>query len=332
MRPTTTGRFLAIVLIGLIAGLSAGGPFGAAVAEADAPEGDKVKGEWARAAVGLVADPPFGDQSVALVRDGRPAITIVHGKPDAALAGGLRAQLSQVLGVDVPMAEVSQVLAPGKWRPAAKWLTKNLLLVGNIYSNRLLMGLHGKFLVGANATYPGPGRYEIRVVFAPFHRDGQMIVVAGSDREGLEAGVKRFLRLARALVANDSRALPPFIELGSAAGPDQAAAYRGSRHLSRLVDDFYWRGRLAAVPLARENVLNGIQKRPREWAPANYPYQFLSHYKWVGPYRNLRQLQAAGILRDEDLRLLDERLVQNALETTDGYALALRLHNPPNGP
>jgi len=317
--------------MGLVIWLAAGGPVRAEV-RPDTPDGDGLKGEWARAAAGLVADPPFGDQSVALVKDGRPTITIVHGKQDAVQAGELRDQLSQALAVDVPMAEVSQVLAPRKWRPADKWLAKNLLLVGNIYSNRLLMGLHGKFLVGANATYPGPGRYEIRVVFAPFHRDGQVVVVAGSDRDGLGAGIKRFLRLTRILVARGSRKTPPFIELGSAAGPDRPAAYRGSRHLSRLVDDFYWHGHLPAARLARENVLGGIRKRPREWAPANYPYEFLGHYKWVGPYRNLRQLQAAGILRDQDLRLLDERLVQNALETADWYAQCLRLQNPPDSP
>jgi len=332
-RAACGGPRLFVVAVVLIAGAAGDCLAGAATARgapvslwSDAPR--KPEGTTKDAA-GDQQSGAMGERPVPLAKDGRPGVTIAYGKADAAVARRLGDQLSAVLGVDVPMVEDAQILAPGTWRPADQWRGKHLLMIGSIHTNRALLPLHVRFLAGASASYPGPGRYEIRVVFEPFCRGASVIVVGASDGAGLEAGVNRFLGLVRILAERGNPSMPPLVELGSASGPDQPAASVAGA-LADLADAVYWDGSLAAARKARGMVLKDLETRQRGFAAGPYENYLLdgAHYKWVSAYRALRQLTAVGIFSDEELRRIDERLVQNGLETADGYGRSAVTRDP----
>ena len=274
------------------------------------------QGETVRGVGGAAAMDFFGRREVPLVQGGRPAFTLVYGREDAAAARRLRDALALLLGASPPIAEAGEVLEPGTWRLADRWLDKNLVLLGNIHTNRAILPLYSALLAGTSARYPGPGSYEIRTLFAPLHRGADLILVGGSDRAGVDAAVSRFLHLVGRLAAEKPPGgMPPFFELGGPAGPDALSQEPVYGEFCNRVSRFFWHGNLVAARSACESLLAQLKSQPR----GLWRFREANHYESARNYCALRQLLAAGALSDQDRARVDERLLQNALENTDRY-------------
>ncbi|MBM4045951.1 MAG: LamG domain-containing protein, partial [Planctomycetes bacterium] len=271
-------------------------------------------GKTIRSLGGAAAARVLCDRRVALVKDGQPNMTIVYGQPHQNAARKLRDELAGILGVALPMAEDAQVLAAKSWRLADEWARRNLLLVGNIHTNRALLPLYAQVLTAASAGYPGPGRYELRVLFSPLRRGADMIVIGASDAAGVDAGANRLVQLARRLT---DKGAPPFVELGSADGPD-APRSEAFQHFYDAAARCLWHGSLAAGARARDLLLADMAKRER----GLWGFDKDGHYQWEGHYRALRGLLAAGVFSGEERRRIDERLLQNALLNEDWAGVA----------
>ncbi|MBC8871402.1 MAG: LamG domain-containing protein [Planctomycetes bacterium] len=272
--------------------------------------GDSVRGLGGTATANY-----FGNRDFALVKNGRPNFTIVHGKNDAETAGLLRDKLTRLLGAAPPMVEADQVLEPGTWRLADQWMGENLLLMGNIHTNLAILPLYSRLLAGTSARYPGPGRYEIRTLFAPLHRKADVILLGASDASGLDAAQSRFLRLVWLAIQYRDGAMPPFSELGGAAGPDVTSRDPVYGEFGDRVREFFWHGNLTAGRFACDALLSQLESRKH----GLWGFDERNHYESARHYCALRQLIAAGALSEEQRIRVDERLLQNALENKDSY-------------
>ncbi|MBD3291922.1 MAG: hypothetical protein GF393_03295, partial [Armatimonadia bacterium] len=251
-----------------------------------------------------------------LMNDDGSVPAIVHGPGEVAQAQVLRDALHESLGVEPEVVLDEEVMEPGTWRLAEPWLHRSLIAMGNVDTNRVIFALFSQFFAGVNSAWPGPESYVLRTVFEPFRRGADIMVVGGSDAAGLSAGIARFTALADGTApdARGARALAPTIEIGDEDGPGRAATSKGSDFVS-AVQYLYWRGSAAAGRQAREYLLADIEERDDGLWGLNRT----GHYRWEQHYRALRQLMAAGGLSEDDLRLVDERLLTNALENTDHY-------------
>ncbi|MCD6360139.1 MAG: hypothetical protein J7M38_04680 [Armatimonadetes bacterium] len=245
-----------------------------------------------------------------------PPPAIVHGPAQAAEALSLRDALHASLGVEPEVVLDEDVMEPGTWRLAEPWLHRSLIALGNVDNNRVIFALFSQFFAGVNSAWPGPGSYVLRTLFQPFRRDADILVIGGSDADGLAAGVARFAALADAVVADADgvRALAPIIEIGDAGGPRPASTSKGSEFVT-AVQYFYWRGSAPAGRQARDYLLADIEKREE----GLWGFNRSGHYHWEAHYRALRQLIASGILSAEEVRLVDRRLLTNALDNKDAY-------------
>ena len=89
----------------------------------------------------------------------------------------------------------------------------NLILVGNIENNRLISNLskkgsytYDKLLEDVDSSYPGKGRGIIQICesinkpyFCPTDRGRDAILISGSDEKGIEAAIKRFMKIIKQL-------------------------------------------------------------------------------------------------------------------------------------
>ena len=259
-----------------------------------------------------LASPEF-----ALMEEGRAAATIVVAEGQDAPASALRDGLREALGADFATVTHDEVMQAGNWRLKPEWLDRPLILVGNIENNRAMFALFSRFLEGANAAYPGAGRYVLRVLFQPLQRGVPMLCVGASDPVGLDAAVARLVTLA----GEQHGVFRPLVEVGDASGPVSRSTRFAGDFIS-AVSPWYWKGDAGAGQRARELLMAEASK------PGNDLWGFLEggHYDWERYYRPLRQLLASGLLPDEERRQVEERLVAIALESTDWAGLVpLRL-------
>jgi len=251
-----------------------------------------------------------------------PVPAIVHGPAEAEAALSLRDALAASLGTKPEVVLDEEVMEPNTWRLAEPWLHRPLIVLGNVGNNRAIFALFSQFFAGVNSAWPGPDSYVLRTLFQPFRRAADIMVIGGSDANGLAAGIARFAALADATVPDAAgvRALTPTIEIGDANGPRAASTSKSSEFVG-AVQRLYWQASAAAGQQARDYLMADIDEREE----GLWGFNLAGHYHWEEHYRALRQLIACGLLSDEELRLVDQRLLTNALDNKDYYgAWALR--------
>ncbi|MGD8239445.1 MAG: hypothetical protein PVH68_12880, partial [Armatimonadota bacterium] len=129
-----------------------------------------------------------------LVANGQPHCVVVT--PDApeyaALAEQFVALIRERTGAAVPVRLAAEV-ADEHWRiDFAGTGDRNIVALGSVNNNRLLSVLYGRRYVVADSIYPGTGGYVIRTVHDPFARGINVLVLAGSDAEGVRRAISVF--------------------------------------------------------------------------------------------------------------------------------------------
>jgi len=133
-----------------------------------------------------------GHPDTALVADGRAAALIVH--PDdpgyADLAARVAAAVEAASGVALPVRPAGQLTAADR--------EQHLVCLGRMNNNPLAQELYLWRYVAADDWFPGPGGYDVRTVHDPWGNGRNVIMLGGSDLEGVTEAVTQFLdRLPR---------------------------------------------------------------------------------------------------------------------------------------
>ncbi len=125
---------------------------------------------------------------------GRAAAAIVA--PDepeyADAAGDLARRFREIAGVALPVLRAGDLVSEAWEIDFDAFEGRNLIAVGNINTNRLLAVLWGEGYVVADSIFPGEGGYVIRTVHDPFARGVNVVVLAGSDADGVRRVVDLF--------------------------------------------------------------------------------------------------------------------------------------------
>ena len=133
----------------------------------------------------------------ALVTAGQPACAVVASSNSPAAAGAaqaLRDGLRAAYALDFPIPADDQV-CPARLGPLVEsWRARNLIVVGNLDTNRVIFPLYATYLCGADSHYPGGDGHELRTVSNPWGTGANVIVVGGSSPAGMMAGVEELLR------------------------------------------------------------------------------------------------------------------------------------------
>ncbi len=124
---------------------------------------------------------------IALVKDGRPvaAIAVPEEEGHRHLAARVRDAVRDATDAQLPV--ISDVEA------AASIGRRNLIVIGNLMTNKVAERLYHNYYVASDAVQPGPGRYELRTVHDPEALSVGIVFCGGSDAAGMEASVGRLL-------------------------------------------------------------------------------------------------------------------------------------------
>jgi hypothetical protein len=101
-------------------------------------------------------------------------------------------RLQETAGVTLPVLKASHLVSDSWEIDFDAFEGRNLIAVGSINTNRLLAVLWGEGYVVADSIYPGEGGYVIRTVHDPFARGMNVVVLAGSDADGVRRAVDLF--------------------------------------------------------------------------------------------------------------------------------------------
>jgi len=176
-----------------------------------------------------------------LVNAGRPECLIVY--PDEAgyeqLAGEVEAAIKAATGVEVPMKTDLQYRTTDR--------EANLVCLGRMNNNKLGLDLFIWRQVASDDWFPGPEGYELRTVCDPWGNGRNVIMLGGSDLEGVRLAVKQFLQI---LAQGETLVIPHTIET-QFAGIENLDAYTRvalQRYQSRFID-------LPALPYQCEKLM-----------------------------------------------------------------------------
>lgn len=225
----------------------------------------------------------------------------------------LAAMLSEATNGQFEMQAAGGLIEADTWRMKESALSRPLILLGNVVNNEAMFSLYSHWLEGANAAYPGPGRYVLRTLFEPLRRGKHILTLGASDEAGVEAGLTRLGDLLR---TNHGKFVP-IIELGSASGPDKPGG-PSPAEFAWAATEFFWHGTPPAGAKARQLLLDEMSRRNK----GLWGFDEGGHYDWERNYRPLLQLLATGLLSEEERQQVDARLVTNVLDNTDWAFLA----------
>ncbi|MSS72964.1 MAG: hypothetical protein EXS64_15945 [Candidatus Latescibacteria bacterium] len=123
--------------------------------------------------------------NTTLVEDGKAASVIV--RPGdvryAPLAEQVQARLLDLSGAKVPVVTDEEVDVP----------KKNLILLGNVNTNRVIFRLYGYNYTAADDLYPGRGGYLVQTIHDPWGNGQNAVGLFGSDFDGVRTAVERFI-------------------------------------------------------------------------------------------------------------------------------------------
>ncbi|MBT3380606.1 MAG: hypothetical protein HN742_39720 [Lentisphaerae bacterium] len=267
---------------------------------------------------------PFPTET-RLVRNGRTDVLILHGAAHADLAKKLQSQLRELCGIELPLMLDTDATAGRRWTLRDDVEQRNLIVLGDINTNRGVLALYAKFLAAATGAYPGPGRYILRHLAEPFVPGRTALVIGASDPVGLKHGMARLLALLRA--APEPTLSFPLLEFGAADGPTDIPEtgsetfrdYRDAAYVfysgGRPTHRYAWFG-LRNVQVAQRVARDLVLAETGKDTPC---INVGGHYTFIPNYQALRIIIAHGLLSADELRALEEKLIDNALTHKDSY-------------
>ena len=156
------------------------------------------------------AQPRTVQTDTALAREGRASAVIVSPamEPYASLAERLRDGIERFSGVRLECFTDTQLLPERYSRLPDAYRNRPLVLLGNINTNRALVPLYARYFCATDATYPGPGGYEVRSLVNPYGTRVNSVLLGGSAADGVERAVERFLAACEPRARNGELSMP----------------------------------------------------------------------------------------------------------------------------
>ena len=134
-------------------------------------------------------------RDVPIIRSGAAVAVIVRPADQMYedLADQFAAAVERFTGARLAQVTDRQLLPRRDSRLSDDYLSRPLILLGNLNTNRVLMPLYARHFCATDATYPGPGGYEVRTLVNPYGTRVNSLLLGGSDAAGVQRAVERCL-------------------------------------------------------------------------------------------------------------------------------------------
>lgn len=171
--------------------------------------------------------------TTALVAAGQPTAMIVSGQDDAydALAEKLQEAIERASGVKLAIARDTDL-------GEADYGRMNMILLGNLMTNRVVARLYCQEYLNTDAGWPGKPGYLLETVHNPLGLGHNFVSCGGSDTAGVAAAVEALI--AR-IEAGQEIALGPLYELKTAQQPPAPMSEEAARKTVDRVKDTGYR-------------------------------------------------------------------------------------------
>lgn len=150
-----------------------------------------------------------------MVTGGKPVAAIVTPSKYRDLAVKLQSRVRELTGAEVPVLDDASLAdAQGRWNAdGIARRSQSLIALGNFETNRLLPLLYARFYTAVDAYYPGQGGYALHTIHDPWGNGHNVIMVGGSDDDGVRAAAEALLEGLSKQPAGKDLALPRLMQL-----------------------------------------------------------------------------------------------------------------------
>jgi hypothetical protein len=128
-----------------------------------------------------------------LVDSGKPTAIIVYPKKSGdTLANELQQRIREKTSVSLPVlsdVEVTETEAP---KIKAEYRHRNLILIGQLGTNRALWSAYNRFLAAEDGYYPGGNGFVLRTAAGVLEKGVNHLILGGSSNEGVKRAVEAF--------------------------------------------------------------------------------------------------------------------------------------------
>ena len=204
-----------------------------------------------------------------VVVQGQARAVIVAPAAHQHLAQSVRERVKAASGVPLRILSDTEVSAPD-------WEKQTVITLGNLMDNRFAETLYRMYYIQSDARYPGSGGFVVRTVHNPWGTGTNVILLGGSDTEGVAAATDAFLKT---IGPSGDIVLPPLLKVALGEGlkdlsfarpPDLEAIGRelkrdSNRNLTRKAGEYgfnYAMGGHAQWALAMRDALLEHRTRP----------------------------------------------------------------------
>ena len=252
-----------------------------------------------------------------LVQDGQPQASIVMPTDPAGQAAAriLQQQIGAKTGCTLPLLGDDEA-----WETA--WGKQNLIVVGNLMTNKVFTMLYCLHYACSDAAWPGEGGYEVRTVCDARGLGQNVVVLGGSDEVGVKTAVDAFLLKVE---PGDSLVLDHFIDTrinGKAFTPlsDAELAEQPTNPIKQT-QNYYRTGNPQFAALAKRGYLKFAKNMETIGT-----ISFTHPYGWFGICFDL--LEEAPVFTDEERLIITNGLV-TFMEKAPSHAAPIEERSSP---
>ena len=156
------------------------------------------------------------DTGVPLIAEGQTRCVVIYPSSDPAWSGLAQKTADAIAGLgtaEVPAVPDVEAVAERCGHIAESLRNKNLILLGDLNTNRAIFSLYANYYVYCDARYPGEDGYILRTIVRPFGHGVNYLLIGGSTTRGVEAGVETFLERIRELSPGPNVRLPYLLDV-----------------------------------------------------------------------------------------------------------------------
>ncbi len=266
--------------------------------------------------------------SSSTVLDANSAIVIPEGAFYRELAEKIRAKLNPA-----PMIVTDkEACEPDQPTLRKEFAGKNLILLGNLDTNRAFWPAYTSMLAASDNYYPGPRGYEIRTAVDVLRNGKNHIIIGSSSPEGVRLAVEHFLPMVRSelpflldikldgeckkIVDED---IARWKQFPNGDFPQKEAGYHTIRRWYHNAIAYYWTG----DPFYRDMA-------KKLFPPVLKDNAYTHHYIMEWFFKTWRMVEPTDLYTDVQKKQTEKLLLNNYLELQTGADLIwFRYWTPP---
>lgn len=278
---------------------------------------------------------PVDENGLRLIRDGRSVCAVIYPAQDSRwrdMARRIAHSIGRLGAGEVPVVADTDAV-PQRLGPIRQDLEDlNLILLGDLNSNRAIFPFYANYDTCCDAFYPGTGGFELRTVVRPLGGSPNCLIVGATDTVGADGAVSRLIAMLDELQPRRDAALPYVLDVkpgretadlfepamdwirqgpGSRPFEPNAPYSTVQNHFTYAAHLYFYTGYDAFARRAREAILKLVELEPKAVRVSDYTMENVA-FAW-------RRVRPSPVFTPQERAAVDRCLFGTVVEQSTSW-------------